>query len=135
MISQHEFRKFIEKIEAMTMTISKDLERRSLVIEEWYNRFGNTDYFLFSKAIDVLIDSYGLHKFPKVSDMYTAIEGARNSIPIEKEPEQAECPKCFNQGLEIVPEKGSSGRARPCSCPLGLPYKKSFSIQSKRDKR
>lgn len=40
------------------------------------------------------------------------VDAAPYQVPVEAEPQPQTCPRCFGQGIEIVPGKG----ARPCEC-------------------
>jgi hypothetical protein len=135
MIEFKRFEELIQKIEAMTNTISVDEIKRDLVIREWHERFGHLDYFLFVKAVDLLIDNHDKKKFPLVSEMFASVRLAREAIPVDREINEAECPRCHGQGLVITLAKDSCGVAKPCNCKEGQSYERGWKAHDRRNRK
>ena len=134
-MNKFKFEKHITELELAFKPLASRKEERDRKLDIYYESFKDADEYLLSKAIKLLQETYIYKSFPLISDIFSAIKSARDSMVIQNEP-GSECNVCQGTGWIIrdyVDEFGVANNiAAPCRhCSVGRAVRKACLIKDK----
>ena len=134
-MNKFKFEKHITELELAFKPLASRKEERDRKLDIYYESFKDADEYLLSKAIKLLQETYTYKSFPLISDIFSAIKSARDSMVIQNDP-GSECNVCQGTGWIIrdyTDEFGVANNiAAPCGyCSVGRAVRKACLIKDK----
>jgi len=129
------FEKHIIKLERAFKPLASKENERDGKLKVYYERLKDADEYLLGKAVELLQETYTYKSFPLISEIFSAIGAARDSMIVQDSP-GSECGKCQGTGWVIrdyIDEFGLGNNiASPCKhCSTGRAVKKACAIKDK----
>lgn len=115
------FEGFIARLEKSFKPLSKETKERDGMIEEYYERLGETDVDIFSKAIVLMQEHREYRSFPLIAEILSAISEVQGSMEKPYSISRG-CIECSGTGYVIkdrtdpIGIRMSYNHAIPCSC-------------------
>jgi len=133
------FWEYIIKLEKALKPLASKKDERMGKFEIYYERLKDADEYLLGKAVKILQETYSYKSFPLISEIFSAIGTARDSLIVQNDP-GSECGHCQGTGWVVRDCIDRFGRenniAAPCKyCGVGRAVKKACMIKDKDIKR
>jgi len=134
-MNKQTFEKYIGRLEKAIKPLAPEKKSRDEKLEVYYRSLKDADEYLFGKAVKILQETYKYKSFPLISEIFSAIGLARDSLIVQHEP-GSECGHCQGTGWVIRDNIDRFGRknniASPCKhCHDGRAVKRACAIKDK----